>query len=181
MEGCLCLGLPEWLAASVTALGKKVSIFLHLSPSHPPQLCCHTFVADLSSHSMAVPWLCGTSLRCLWCVCVFVCVGCGAIFSLRFCCGGAWIGRDMTGGWAEACRTPLAAHQALFSLCFRSWNVLASFLSPFLFCLALPQLLGHLTPLLWPKAAVGLLLPTPLPKQAAACLPCQMFFPHRDH
>lgn len=36
MGGCFHSGLPEWPAASGTALSRKVSIFLHASPGQPP-------------------------------------------------------------------------------------------------------------------------------------------------
>lgn len=115
MGGCFRSGLPERPAASGTAPGGKASIFLCASPGQPPQLRYHAFVADLPLHSTAAPWLCRTSPRCLWCVCVWMCA-CGGVcvcvcqtwcrLLVTLVLWGARTGRDMAGGQRLA-GTPL--------------------------------------------------------------------------
>lgn len=76
--------------------------------------------------------------------------------------------RQVGGGLQGPPRCMLGTVQLGFQVTERVWG---SFLSCCWFCPALPQLLGRLTPSLWPEATAGLPLPALLPRQAAACLP----------
>lgn len=147
---------------------------MHLPGSPRPRLRCHAFATDLPSHGTAAPWLCRTSLCCLWSVCVWGVVGacvCVSDVVLSSPCYARVVGgtdRQVGGGLQGPPRCMLGTVQLGFQVTERVWG---SFLSCCWFCPALPQLLGRLTPSLWPEATAGLPLPALLPRQAAACLP----------
>lgn len=132
--GCFGSGLPERPAASGTALGEQASILLRISQA-PPASLSHLH-ACLPSHSTAAPWLCRTSPRCLWCVCVSVC----AHVCRTWCCllvtpvlrGHGWVGMWPVGrGLQGRPRCMSDTVQLGFQVTERA---LGSFLSPCQFC-----------------------------------------------
>lgn len=155
--GCFGSGLPECPAASGTALGEQASILLRISRAPPASLSHLRACPSLAQHgcTLALPH----SPRCLWCVCVCVCARVSDVV-LSSCythVAGAWM------GWDVACGQGLAGTPSLHVRHRSAWvsghgKGFGILPEPLLVLLALPQLLGHLTALLQPKATAGLLL-----------------------